>query len=74
MIVLQIASAEYEHDRYNSDSKAEYWQNLTKASDKPAMLEIVLELLNDEELDVKNNWLRLVEYDENNVVKNVETF
>lgn len=80
-IALEVASAENEHDRYNMDPEAKGWEPIASAQSrnmsglKALMLDNVLEMLNDESLLPKNEWLRLVYYDsDRKTVLKVEVF
>jgi hypothetical protein len=80
-IVLETAQADKETHRYDDTPKPEIWEGIASAQGrheeeaKAMMLDTVLEMLNSEELDVKNAWLRLLHFsDDLKTVSKVETF
>lgn len=66
-VVLQTANTT-EARRHNEDVKSKAWadrasgqgKDVTEA--KAMMLDNILEMLNTEELDTRNDWVRLVHY------------
>ena len=63
MLYLQIANSDdtCRDDSPIDDTEDKHWTTLVEGCDAKAVLETLVEMANDEEFSLENNWLRIKE-------------